>query len=316
MFFKSKWGMAAVEAVYGTAEVLAAEDAIETNNLQLDVYAGDTVMKEVDRPVLGGYGKSNINPHGIMSFDTYAAGSGTAGDAPAWGKILRACGFAQTLTPGQDAVYELVSDGFESLTMSFLRSVSSGTMLKYLLTGCRGDMSLEFNAGALPVFKFSNFMGSWAVPTEVALIAPDTSAFKEPIPVTKDNTPTVTIDGYAAAMKSYSVALGNKLTRRNIPNSQKTILSDRDVTMKMTIVAPDLTTKNFFTALQSHNGITYLSHVMEHGKTAGNILRMESARSQLTKMSETEVDGEQGWDMEFSLVPSDAGDDEFKITAK
>lgn len=317
MFFKSKLLYGAIEATEDTAPVFVAADAVQTRNLSISVYQGSQVSLDIDRDSLGGQASINTSPHNTFSFETFAAGAGTAGTVPAWGKFLRACGMREVVNAGTDVQYDPAAGDFESMALEMRRPVpETGNHQRIVSTGARGEWGLDISKGQLPAFKFSNLLGSWYEPDEVAPIVPDTSAYKEPVPATRDNTPRIEIDGLSVVLESFSYNAGNQISRRDVPGDRRTILGDRDGKGSITILAPNLVDRNFFTDIQSHRGISTLPIEIEHGYTAGNILVTRVNQAQLSNIQEVDVDGELGYSMDFSALPSDAGNDEILITVK
>ena len=82
------------------------------------------------------------------------------GDAPAWGPLLRACGFAEVITAGVRVDYVPISTGFESATIYWY---DDGVLHKGL--GARGTASLKLSVGEKPVIscKFVCLYGGIAV---------------------------------------------------------------------------------------------------------------------------------------------------------
>ena len=71
-------------------------DAIRTMNLVRDRYAGQIVERPVDRKTMGSYSRINASPYVTMSFDVEYAPSAAAAGSPAYSKLLRICGLAES----------------------------------------------------------------------------------------------------------------------------------------------------------------------------------------------------------------------------
>ena len=316
MLYKRKILFAKIEAAEDTAEAMAKENAIETRNLSVNLYQGNRVNKDIDRLALGAQESVNTNPHTVMAFDVLAAGAGAAGTVPGWGPLLRMCGLREVVDADTSVTYEPVSGGYESGTLEFRRPAANNKHQVYKTSGVRGEFGFELNAGQLPLLKFSNMMGTWYEPEVVAGIESDTSKFKEAIPAVKSNTISAQLDGYGCALSAFSVSMGNQLTRRDMPGSRSSVLSDRAISGQLTVLAPELSDKNYFEKLQSHNGAQKVALEVVHGTTAGNTLGINLQQIQLNNISETEVDGELAYQMDFVAIPTDAGDDEFSLVVK
>ena len=111
---RKKYILAKIETTYGTDPTPAAANAILTSGLQRSLYEGNVVTRELDRETLGNDETVNTAPYVMIEFAVELAGAGTAGDAPDYGVLLRACGFAETIDAGVDVEYAPVSSGFES----------------------------------------------------------------------------------------------------------------------------------------------------------------------------------------------------------
>lgn len=313
MKFKSKFLLSKIEVTEDTDPVPVGTDAVLTSGLTVDVYTGNTVSRDYDRDSLGASEQINVNPHNSYSFDVEMQASGTAGTAPAFSAIMRAAGLSETVVASTSVTYAPVSSGFESMTSYFLRLQDDADQMMVKSTGMRGNMGLELNAGAFPKFKFSNFLGTYYQPSQITAITSDTSDFVAPSAVTLDNTPTVTVGGTSACMSAFSVDLGNTVSRSDMPGCRSTIIGDRNVSGSITIKAPDLSTKNYFSDLESHASVSTLAIVVVHGTVAGKIITVTLPTAQITGISETDVDGDLGFTFSFTGVPTAAGDDEISI---
>jgi len=308
MLTRKKVLLAKIEATYGTDAAPAATDAILTNNLEITPYDGNTVSRNLIRATLGNDASINVAPNVKITCAVELAGAGVAGDAPAWGALLRACGFSETVNAGTDVVYAPVSAGFESATLHYEQD---GQLHK--VVGCRGTVSLDLSAGALPSLKF-NFTGLYQKPVAGSLAA-DLSAFQIPLPVTKANTPTYSVHGYSAIATSLTLDIANNVIHRNVIGEEAVKITDRSPSGQMTIDAPTLAEKDMFALVESHNGINTGSIQVVHGITAGNIVQIDAPKTQLQTISPTDLDGQFGYQLNVSYLPVD-GDDEVMITVK
>lgn len=86
------------ESTYGSDSSPAAADAVLCSNLNLSPLEGASVSRDFIRPYFGSAGDIRVENFGKLTFDVELAGSGTAGNAPAWGHLLKSCNFSETLT--------------------------------------------------------------------------------------------------------------------------------------------------------------------------------------------------------------------------
>lgn len=213
--------------------------------------------------------------------------------------------------------YTLVSpDTCDSLTHYFMRTVSGGQEL-HNLNGCRGNMSIEIANGQIPMVKFDNFLGTYNSPSTVSAVTPDWSLFQVPLGVTKTNTPTVTIGGYSACLDSFTLNLNNSVVRKNRPNCRSTRITDRQPGGNFVIRAPEIATKDVFSEwVESHAAVQQIAAAITHGTAAGGILALSVPQLQVTKVTETDLDGELGYSCDYVAPPTDSGNDELSLVVR
>lgn len=313
MKFKSKTLLAKIEQNYGVDPSPVGTDGMQTKNLQINPYEGDTITRDLDRETLGGQQQINVNPHVSVTFDVELAGSGTAGTAPAYGSLLKACGLSETVTADTKVVYAPVSDSFESVTLYYLQRNDAGGFQQQAITGCRGSVSMSVDSSGIPVLSF-NFLGFYQKPTDVSDISVDRSAFIDPVYVSQENT-ALTIGSYTARASQFSLDLANTLNMRTVTAARYVNLSDRAPTGQATIDAPAIATKDFYSLIESHNGVTTEAVTLTHGKAAGNIVEVSGANTQFTTIANADSDGELAYQLGMSFLPQ-AGNDELMFTFK
>lgn len=90
--------LAGIESSYGSAATLTgAANALLVQNAQLTPMVQDKSARSGLRAFLGSLGQIVVGQHVGLNYDCEIAGSGSAGSAPAWGPLLRACGMAETI---------------------------------------------------------------------------------------------------------------------------------------------------------------------------------------------------------------------------
>jgi hypothetical protein len=86
-------------ASYGVDPTPTGSDALLINDdLELMPLAGDTVARNVIRPFRGAFEQMMSNTQVGITLSVELANSGTAGTAPKYADLLRACSMAQTIT--------------------------------------------------------------------------------------------------------------------------------------------------------------------------------------------------------------------------
>jgi len=314
MLTKAKFLLATIQSVAGTPEALVGTDAILTSGLTITPYGGNTVSRNFDRETLGASPQINVNPQVQLQFGVELAGSGTAGTAPGWSALARACGLEEAVNAGTSVVYTPRSTGYEFITAQYLRSLVSGDQQVHESIDMMGNMQINLVAGELPMLQFDNFMGAYSSPTAETAVVPDRSAFISPIAATKVNTPTLTLDSVSLCLQSLNINLNNQVVRQDRPGCAATAITDRAIGGTIVFKAPDLDVKDWFTEVESHSGTSYVALNVVHGTASGNIITIAAPQLQLLGVTEQDVNGEVFYSVPFNSIPTDAGDDDLSIT--
>lgn len=296
--------LAAVEAAYGTPETLVGADAILCSNAELTPIAGGTTSRDFYRDYLGASPEIHIKSHVMLAFDVELAGSGTAGTPPGWGTLLRGCGFDETINGIIDVTYDLLSTGFEGLT---IECYIDGQ--RHRLFGCRGNAVLNYAAGEIPKIRFT-FTGLWVDPATAPPPVADFSAFKAPIPGSNVNTPTFTLHSTSTyRLYNLSIDLGNAVSHVDIVNEETILLTDRNVRGSITLAAEALSTFNPFTIAKAN---TLGNFVLQHGTAAGYINTINGPKVQLLEPTYGDQDGRRTISANIVFTP-DSGNDEIQL---
>ena len=307
MLFRKKYILAKIESTYGTDPTPAGGDAILTKNLQINPQQGNRISRELDRSTIGNDSEIATSRFTTLSFDVELAGAGAAGTAPAYGSLLRACGFAETINAGTDVQYDPVSASFESITLYYYHD---GELHK--MTGARGTVSLDLSRDSIPMMSFT-FTGLHNDPAAPTPITPDTADFTTPLPVSMANTPTYTVDGFAAKAEAFSLDFANEVVYRNVVNAESVIISDRAPAGSISFEQEVIGTKNFWDIAKLG---TLIAVDIVHGTTAGNIVQLTGNQVQLSQPALSDSDGVSVMQLNTLWTPTDSGDDEFKLTVK
>jgi hypothetical protein len=307
-YFRKKILLAKTEVTYGVDPTpTGAADAILIKDLSIQVMQGATVQRNTDREVLGNELTYHVAPYTMLSFGVELAGSGTAGDAPAWAPLLLACGFSETLNALTDAVYTPISDTFPSVTLYYHQDG-----LLHSVVGARGTVTFSLSPGGIPTMNFT-FTGLRVAPTDTALPTPTLTAFQTPIPVTDSATPTFSLHSYSAIMGGFNINMGNQVSYRNVVGQESAHIVDRAVSGDVSIEEVALATKNFHTLCADHT-LGALQFI--HGTVEGNIIQIDAPQVQLLQPSYADSDGILMLNMNLALTPTDAGNDEITLTVK
>lgn len=295
---------AGLELTYNTAVVLTGADAILTKGAQIRPLEGSPIERELDGGTFGNDGAIHPGTYVVVEFDVELAGSGTAGTAPAWGKLMRGCQMAEVVDAGTDVVYSPASSGTDSLTMYFELDGQ-----RHALTGARGTFTIALNSQQIPYLHFV-FTGLFVTPQTVAPLVRDVSAFQRPRPVSFAHTPTFSLHGVTAPYNQFSYDHANQVEYFNNPGEEMVEIVNRKPAGQISLQAPAISTKDYFTACRDD---TLGALSMVHGITAGNIVTLAAPRVQLLSPSYGDDRGRATISANLSFV-RDVGDDEMSIT--
>lgn len=298
---------AKIETTYGTDPVpTGAVNAMLVSNLSVTPLEQEFVERNNIQQYFGNRQKLSVNESVSISFDVELASSGTAGTAPAYAPLLRMCATAETLVAVTSAAYNPISAGFESGTIYFY---ADGLLHKAL--GCRGDVSVKISAKQIPTYSFT-FKGLYSPVTDVGLATPTLTAFKTPLVANSTNTTPFTIHGYAGVLSEFTLNLGNNVVRRNLIGSDSVVITDRNVTGKISIEAVLVAAKDFYALAKAS---TLGAFTITHGTAAGNKVQISAGSSvQLANPTYSESDGIRMLNLDLIFTPTSAGNDDVTIT--
>jgi hypothetical protein len=293
------------ESTYGTDSSPVGTDALLVRNLDITPLSGDIVSRDLIRPYMGNYDQLIAQNSVAINFEVELAGSGTAGTAPKYDAILKACGLAATIVASTSVTYAPVSASFSSATIYFN---VDGVLHK--LTGCRGSMTMSCAVGAIPTLAF-NLTGVYNAPTDTAQPSVTYSAQATPLVFREGNTSSFSFFSYSGVLQSVDFNLANDLVYRELVGGTKeTLITDRKPAGTVMIEAPTIATKDFFaTALASSTGnLTFL-----HGTTAGNRVTFLASQVDVINPTYQDQDSVMMLSVPYVATPTTAGNNEFSL---
>ena len=293
------------ESTYGTDSVPTGTDALLVRNLDITPISGDVVSRDLIRPYLGNFDQLIAQNSVAINFEVELAGSGTAGTAPKYDAILKACGLAATIVASTSVTYAPVSASFSSATIYF--NVDG---VLHRLTGCRGSMNMSCAVGAIPTLAF-NLTGVYNSPTDTAAPAATYSAQATPLVFRQGNTSAFSFFSYSGILQSVDFNLSNDLVYRElVGGTTETLITDRKPAGTVMIEAPTIATKDFFTtALASSTGnLTFL-----HGTTAGNRVTFLASQVDVINPTYQDQDSIMMLSVPYVAIPTTAGNNEFSL---
>jgi len=309
--------LAKIETGYGNdATPTGAANALLVSNVSITPLAAQNVDRDIIRSYYGASEQLVGSAHIECSFDVEIQSSGTAGTAPAFGPLLRACGMAETVTGGQRVEYNPITDSMESVTIYYY---SDGALHKLL--GAAGTFDMAMGVGERPVFRF-RFLGKDGGLTAAANPALTLTAFKTPQVITDTNTLDVTFGGtYSAGAvtggtayvsKGMEIAAGNDVQFIPLVGGETVQITGRAMTGR---VALELTAANEVTFMTNLKANTTQAVSMQHGSTTGYISLVYAGAAQLINPTKEDQSGLLLNAYDMRLVPV-SGNDEIKLCFK
>jgi len=295
-----------LETAYGEDAAPTAAEALLAANVTITPIEGQEVSRDLLLPYMGNQGIVLAGIYARVEFDLEVAGSGTAGEPPKIGSILRVAGMSETITAGQDVAYEIVEDTVESGSLYFISD-----KVRHVLLGGQANIAPSFAPSSIPRFRVT-YLGLLGTITDVAAMPAVTNAgWTTPDTVSKANT-TMSLHGWPSVAESLSVDLGNTLTPRFLIGDEKILISNRSSTGTAVVEARSLAEVDWFDrALKRTRGALTLTH----GKTAGNIVELTAPAVEVGKPSQGQTDGIVNYSLPLSLCTVD-GLDELKLVFK
>lgn len=296
------------ETTYGTDPTpTGSTNAVLCSNLDITPMESDLVSRDLVRPYFGASDQYVAGAYVRVTLDVEMQGSGTAGTAPGYDALLKACGMGATIVAATSVTYAPISANLSSVTIYYN---VSGVLHK--VTGARGNLEIVIDAGKIPLFRFT-FMGLYKAPTDTAAPTVDYTAFKSPLVSNSTNTPTFSLFSYTAALQSLSINFNNNLSYRSLIGAEDIQLSDRSVTGTAVIEAPTIAGKDFFALGLA---TTYGALSLVHGTVAGSKVELASSRVNVSNPAYSDLNGIAMLSLPLQFVPSSAGNDEITIATK
>ena len=198
--------LAKIEAAYGTDPTpTAAANAILVRNLEITPIQADVVSRDLVRPYYGNSDQLLANTRVECTFEVELAGSGTAGTAPAYGPVLKACGMGETVVATTSVTYAPISTFASAGTSVTIYYNVDGVLHK--VTGARGTVDMSCQLGQIPVLKFS-MVGIYNAPTDTAQGSVTYTNQATPLIFKNGNTSAFSFFSYSGAFSSVDFKIG------------------------------------------------------------------------------------------------------------
>jgi hypothetical protein len=311
--FKKKAFGFKLETVYGTDPGgWGTTDYVRAAEMSFQIER-DTEDRNLLEPYFGASESLVAARRARVTIKTEFAGSGAAGTPPAWGRLMRACGFAETVFAGSRVEYTPVTDAPESATGHWR---ADGT--RFTSRGMRGTVSLMLEAFKLPYLKFD-------------LTGFDTSALAEAMPamskaawiagevMTDAITADLRVGGtYAAGsvtggtvhpMRTLTLNVGNDIQHLKLTSAEAIHMGDRKVTGNVTLA---MSAADEITWRSEINANTNRSIGMRWGSAAGRFCGFFAPNVQRVAPQEVDYQGRSLVQSDLIAIPL-TGNDELRL---
>jgi hypothetical protein len=306
-FWTKKLVLVGLETTYGVDPVLTGLlNWYEARNVSLKSFDAKTVDRNIEMPYFGNGGTLVVSIWSSLTFDIALAPSGVAGTAPKWAPLLLASGFAETLTAGQTAAYNLVSENVASLC-AYL-NIDGGL---YKFQGARVDPKIKMTSAGIPLMTVE-LNALYLRPVAADAVPTDTTGWQVEEAINSANTGPMTIAGVDMVFSDFNWACGNTLTQTDLPGPQREVqLTDRKPTADCTVLAPSLTVFDPYAIAESNEVVSFSN---THGSVVGKRIQTD-LKASITNVEETNVDGVFAYKLTLSPKPVN-GNDEIALTCK
>lgn len=306
--------LAKIETTYATdASPSGSADAILISNPTLS-HTYNNQARDNIRSYLGANEELVGTRYVTIGFDAEIAGSGTQGVAPSLGRLLRACGMAETVTADEYVTYNPISTGFESLTIKYVRDGVVHTAL-----GCMGNADFALEEGAIPKISFS-FTGIDGGAATGSNPSQDLSDWQVPKVVTTANGASLKLGatyatgalsgGTAFCARGLMLNLGNDVQYSSMlgPCTGVDIVG-RDASGSMQL---DLDASGEVALYNAINTNALTSVGLVHGTTDGNKVLVFAPSVQRVNPQQQDFNGRIQISTDLRVLPV-SGNDEFRI---
>jgi hypothetical protein len=305
---RKKFLIAKIESTYGTdPSPVGGSDAIQVTNLEVTPIESDNVQATSLQGFIGNSTRSTIlaNKRVSITFDVELSGSGTAGTAPAFGPLLKACGLSETVVADTSVTYAGVST-FSSAT---LYCFYDGT--RHKITGARGTVSFNLTAGQFATASF-NLIGIYNAPDDTALSGSFTVANQAAaIEVNDTNVTTATFHGVTGVrIESFDLAINNEFFHKETMSNKEVVITNRAPGGTCVVEAPAVGTTDYFAKAV---GVSTAASSIVLGATGGNIVTVNAPQTDITGVSYGDTNGVISLSMPYLALPTTAGNDEFSV---
>ncbi len=309
--------LAKLETTYGVDAIpTGAANALVISKQTINPLNAEWIARDIVRNYLGGSEELAGARYIECSFNIELVGSGVLGQAPAWGPLMRAIGFAEVITPDVRVDYVPISGDFESATIYYY---DDGVLHKLL--GVRGTATLALGVGEKPEIAFK-LMGVDGGIVVAPVVATTLTAFRVPQIVTDANSGDLTfgathdvtlapafVGGAPIPSEGLSIDLGVKAEFQKLLGGESMEISDRDVTATVKL---KLTAAQEVAYMADVKAGTLVSMGLIHGTVANDKVAVFAPAVQKKEPTKEENVGQRMIGYKLGLKPK-VGNDEIRI---
>lgn len=309
--------LAKIETTVGTDSVPSGgANAMLVAEVDVRPIVANNVNRDRLRSFIGG-NPALVGPiYKQVSFNVELVGSGTAGTAPAWGPLLRACAWAETIIAGTRVDYTPVTGNQETVTIYAFKDG-----VRHVLLGAKGDWQINLRTGQLPTISFT-FTGLDGSESAVANPALTLSGFRQPQIPQDAFTQDLVIGGTVSPTGAPAITGGTAVVsdglqlqgNQSVPfvpliGQQSIDVNARDVTGSLML---DETAANEISRLGAVRANTLQAFSILHGTVAGDRVLVHLPSGQLTDPAYDDMQGKLVNRYGLRAVPV-SGNDEVRL---
>lgn len=311
-YLRNTYAVAALETTYGTAPTFTNADGILMSEFVAN-FPREGQSRDLIRPYFGASEELVGVRRGEIKIVVEMAGSGAAGTAPAWGRLLRACNCAETITAGNRVEYNPVTNNAESLAMNF-----SNDGVRYALRGMKGSAKFILNAYERPRIEF-NFTGFDVASAVAALVTPTLSTWQRPEVVSDANSSGFKIGssysagsitgGTSLISRGMTFDIANKVEHMQLVGGEQIDITDREPVGTGVV---ELTQTDEVAWRTDMNANTLTSMSFAHGSAAGKKIIFHAPAIQRLNNQIMDYQGRAMTSFDMRVLPV-SGNDEFRL---
>lgn len=250
-----------------------------------------------------------------LSFKAEVIGRGVAYAAatlPRLDPYLRACGLVPTVdetVSAEKVSYQRASDNIPSLTLAFLDADDEGGAVIKKIAGARGNVKFTGEVGG-PLYAAFEFTGAYQAVTAGEQLAANIDSVLPPQLLSA----AFSVGGYAPALQSFEIDMGNTLAGRPDMNAasgyRSFMITDGDTRGSFDPEMVKVATKDYYGDWVS--GLSGALQIGAFGPAQYNRVQLTAPKLRTTNVQEGEREGQMTLDVSFQLA-MDTGDDEFVL---